>query len=311
MRTMMVICIHILAMNCVLCAETLPVTGQIVDSQARPVEGAEVVVYGQSRAGGPDYDAKLISPMVTTDAQGRFQLQADEFRQWDTFIVARKEGLALAWDGLNYGANTKGKGHFLLVLEPPCSLAGQLTDADGHPVADAQVQVVPVNSYLDRLRQRPILAPKEWFTTTTDSQGRFSLTGFAADVSASFRVKAPGRDSIHVLRVQEQNSCGYEVWRSDLRLQLNEKTRSLHEKGVMVVAIQASTMERAPLDAWVRENRIACPVGLVTGDERQTRFDWGVKSLPWLVLTDREHKVVAEGFVVDELEERLARMTTR
>ncbi len=241
MRTMMVICVCMLALSWVPCAEALPVTGQVVDSQAQPVEGAQVAVYGRFGTGGPDYDAKVIGPIVTTDAQGRFQLQADEFRQRNTFIVARKEGLAMAWDGLNYGGNTKAKGHFLLVLEPSCAVAGQLVDADGHPVAGAEVQVLPVTSYLDRLRQRRILAPKAWFTTTTDSQGRFRLGGFAADVSVSFRVKAVGCDSIQVMRPQRQNSCGYEVWRSNIHLQFAReatvKGRVVDEQGQPVAGI--------------------------------------------------------------------------
>jgi hypothetical protein len=35
------------------------------------------------------------------------------------------------------------------------------------------------------------------------------------------------------------------------------------------------------------------------------RFNWGVRSLPWLFLTDKEHVVIAEGFVVAELDEKL------
>ncbi len=198
----------------------LPVAGQVVDRQARPVKGAEVAVYQQFWIGGHDWDTKLIAPIVTTDSSGRFQLQADVSRQWDTFIVARKEGLALAWDGLNYGRNTKGKGHFLLVLEPACVLAGQVVNSDGQPVARAQVQAVPMSSYLDRLRQRPIMAPREWFTTTTDAEGQFRFEQFAADVSASFHVSAPGLGSIHEVRWGQPNACGFDVWRSDIRLSL-------------------------------------------------------------------------------------------
>jgi len=30
-----------------------------------------------------------------------------------------------------------------------------------------------------------------------------------------------------------------------------------------------------------------------------------VKSLPWLILTDKEHIVIAEGFGLDELDEKI------
>jgi hypothetical protein len=30
-----------------------------------------------------------------------------------------------------------------------------------------------------------------------------------------------------------------------------------------------------------------------------------VKSLPWLILTDKKHVVIAEGFNIDELDEKI------
>lgn len=234
-RKTMVVCVLSVTGIGATSGAALPVAGQVVDNRARPVEGAEVAVYERHSIGGPDYDAKLIGPMVKTDSEGRFQLRANVSEQYDTFIVARKEGLALAWDGLSYSRNTKGKGIFLLVLEPPYLLSGQLVDARGNPIPGAQVQAAPVTSYLGRLRQRPILAPREWFTTTTDAQGEFRFAQFAADVSMSFRARAAGRSSTQVLRLHEQSSCGFEVWRGDIRLRLADegtvKGRVLDEQG--------------------------------------------------------------------------------
>jgi len=44
---------------------------------------------------------------------------------------------------------------------------------------------------------------------------------------------------------------------------------------------------------------------MIQGDEKKIRFTWGVKSLPWLILTDREHVTTAEGFGVDELDDKI------
>ena len=44
------------------------------------------------------------------------------------------------------------------------------------------------------------------------------------------------------------------------------------------------------------------PAGMVAGDDEKTRFAWGVKSLPWLILTDREHIVSSDGFTLAELD---------
>ena len=37
----------------------------------------------------------------------------------------------------------------------------------------------------------------------------------------------------------------------------------------------------------------------------KTRFTWGVKALPWLILTDKQHTVRAEGFNINELDDKI------
>jgi hypothetical protein len=44
---------------------------------------------------------------------------------------------------------------------------------------------------------------------------------------------------------------------------------------------------------------------MVQVDEEKTRFSWGVRSLPWLILTDKKHVVTDEGFSLAELDEKL------
>lgn len=88
-------------------------------------------------------------------------------------------------------------------------------------------------------------------------------------------------------------------------LRLAKRAEELKRKGVTVVAVQASKVEKNDLDAWVKKNRIPFPVGMAQSDETKTRFAWGVRSLPWLILTNREHKVIAEGFALQELNDKL------
>jgi len=195
----------------------LTIEGQVVNYMAKPVKGVEIAVHEKIYQNGEE-SPKMISPIVKTDWQGRFSLQADVSSQYGTFVVAKKDGLALAWDGLSYSRNFKGKGHFLLVLEKACTVAGIVVDHAGKVVSGAKVQALPKTSYMSRLRQRPILAPKEWFTTKTDSQGRFQFNQFAADVSCDFGVKAPELGSTYKFTTNYQSGCGFEVWQSDIRL---------------------------------------------------------------------------------------------
>jgi len=202
----------------------LTITGRVVDYMARPVEGAEIAIYEKEYRNG-EYLPKMIAPTGKTNQEGHFELQADVSSQYDTFVVARKAGLALAWDGLNYSSNTMGKGHFLLVLEPACTLTGVVVDHEGNPVSGAEVQALPKTSYMSRLRQRPILAPKEWLTTETNSQGIFCFNQFAADVSCDFWVKARQLNCTYKFTTHYQNGCGFDVWRSDIRLVLPQEVK--------------------------------------------------------------------------------------
>jgi len=88
-------------------------------------------------------------------------------------------------------------------------------------------------------------------------------------------------------------------------IELGRRAEELKEKGVTTVAIQASKVDANELNEWAKKNGIPFPVEMIQVDEAKARFNWGVKSLPWLVLTDRNHIVTSEGFSVSELEEKI------
>ena len=87
--------------------------------------------------------------------------------------------------------------------------------------------------------------------------------------------------------------------------QLAKQSKQLKDKGVIIIAVHASKIDENTLNEWEKKNNIAFPVGMIQGDEEQTRFAWGVKSLPWLILTDKKHIVKAEGFSINELDEKI------
>jgi len=88
-------------------------------------------------------------------------------------------------------------------------------------------------------------------------------------------------------------------------LQLSKRAQEQSAKDVVIIAVQASKIERAKLDEWIKESEITFPVGIIEGDSEKVQFAWGVKSLPWLILTDIKHVVIAEGFSIDELDEKI------
>ncbi len=88
-------------------------------------------------------------------------------------------------------------------------------------------------------------------------------------------------------------------------LELSKNAKGLKSQEIQIIAIQSSKIEQVKLDEWLKENKISFPVGIIKENEEQTRFNWGVKALPWLILTDKEHVITVEGFSIDEIGEKL------
>jgi protocatechuate 3,4-dioxygenase beta subunit len=88
-------------------------------------------------------------------------------------------------------------------------------------------------------------------------------------------------------------------------MQLSKRAQELQAKEVVIVVAQASKIEQAKLEEWVKENNISFPVGMIEGDSDKICFAWGVKSLPWLILTDKQHIITAEGLAIIDLDEKI------
>ena len=93
-------------------------------------------------------------------------------------------------------------------------------------------------------------------------------------------------------------------------LQLAQQAEWLQQQGVVVIAIDISGTDKNAVRQWGRDNNVAFPIGTITADREETRETWGIESLPWLILTDETHKIVAEGFGVDELDKTMAASKT-
>jgi len=89
--------------------------------------------------------------------------------------------------------------------------------------------------------------------------------------------------------------------------QLAKQIEPLKAKGVVLVAIQALKMDTKDFDEWIRKNNIPFSA-MIKGDAKKTRLTWGIRSLPWLILTDIDHLIRAEGFSVNELDAKLQKI---
>ncbi|MHC4168643.1 MAG: hypothetical protein ACYSWQ_16960 [Planctomycetota bacterium] len=131
-----------------------------------------------------------------------------------------------------------------------------------------------------------------------------ALPSLAGLMSNSVLRRRPGSATLLCFLDVEQRAS-----RNCLR-ELAGRARTLRENSVTVLPIQASNIIQGKLDEWVKENGIPLPVASIEGDERQIRFTWGVKSLPWLILTDHKRVVTAEGFGLDQLDKTIRELAT-
>ena len=86
---------------------------------------------------------------------------------------------------------------------------------------------------------------------------------------------------------------------------LSEQHEALQQKGFTVAAIQTAVISEDTLKEWIESNPVPFPLGRVAAKSAQTRWVSLVETLPWLILADADHRVVAEGFPLDELDTRL------
>jgi hypothetical protein len=91
--------------------------------------------------------------------------------------------------------------------------------------------------------------------------------------------------------------------------QLEEQAAGLRRQGVTVLAAQAAVTSDEILTQWKSASPVSFPLGRVTEKSEKTRWVTAVPALPWLILTDASHRVVAEGFPLDELDAQLKKLT--
>ena len=87
--------------------------------------------------------------------------------------------------------------------------------------------------------------------------------------------------------------------------ELVEKHGALGQDAPYVLLIQVSDMSTEKLKDWREKLQIPFEVAKITGDAEAVRKTWGAESLPWLILTDGRHIVLAENFGVDELDSKM------
>jgi hypothetical protein len=90
--------------------------------------------------------------------------------------------------------------------------------------------------------------------------------------------------------------------------QLNQQAAALKEKNICVIGVQAVVIADDAFNAWKEAKPMTIPIGRVTEKSAKTKWATSASALPWLILADANHKVVAEGFALDEVESQVQKM---
>ena len=84
-----------------------------------------------------------------------------------------------------------------------------------------------------------------------------------------------------------------------------QKADKLADKGVTVLCVHASEIDKEALNEWMKEYNVPFAAKTINHDAEKICFAWGVKSLPWLILADERHVVRAEGFGLDTFDDQI------
>jgi len=87
---------------------------------------------------------------------------------------------------------------------------------------------------------------------------------------------------------------------------LASRRKDLRDKGVLLYGVHATPVDGKALAKWLDRFDVAFENTALADDTRTTLLpQWGVQSLPWLILTDTKHAVHREGFDLTELDSLL------
>jgi len=310
-------------------ALALTVTGRVQDSQGTPIDKARVLVYMHSGTWGlPAYWQR-----IRTDAQGAFKVTGlPDDRSYYLQVNAAGFGSAQPNVPTDEGNSVELPPVHLNKADLP--LSGQIVDASETPLANAWINVngfgqpdinIPADSQgrfaLDVCPGRVhfwvrfenlqtsidanagdtnlvVVLKPHTRTAEAEKPKRPSLTGRAlpslavADIPSDAALA--GKPLLLCLFDCEQRPS-----RQAIRL-LTELNESLRQKGVTVLAIQASVASES-FSRWQTANPVPFKLGRIT--EKTAASAWATETdmLPWLILVNSQGRVVSEGFPLEDL----------
>lgn len=323
-------------------SEAITIKGLVTDPDNNPIKNVTVNTMLNYSSWGSTItqDQKPV-----TDKEGMFEINAlPDGYKYSLYARADGYGTVRSrLDSQNVKNGILDAGKITLPVAN-MQITGIVLDIDGNPVADARLNIysdgqpdncvalsdkdgkfifekvckgpVRISAYctVDSVRKQAAVETEAGATdikvvvmegtgqTTYAAKTLPSLKGKEIPDMSDFTIKTDLADSKKLLM------CFFDMNQRPSRhcvKELGAKSEMLTEKDVTVVLIQAVSLKEDTLQQWSSENNITQTTVMIGEEEEKTLEKWGVKGLPWLILTDKDHIVLAEGFNIDTLAEKL------
>jgi protocatechuate 3,4-dioxygenase beta subunit len=317
----------------------LTFSGQVKSSGGVPLSAARITFWMKS---GNSYDYLDQEAAIPVNAGGRFEIKCLP-ADGQYMIAASANGFGRHQQRLSpdYESNRVELEPFVLHRADRL-IAGQVFDASDKPVSGANVQLngddqPEGNTTTDSKGRfhfqvcegavRLIAFPQSGgsVTQTTAEAGDtnivINLRASSGIASRSPRVSLKGSPLPDLTSVnlaadvvpagQPVLLCLFDAGQRPSRhvvSQLEQQAAALRQKKVCVLGVQAAITGDDVFNGWKTASPVSFPVGRVT--EKSTKSKWAsdVSTMPWLILADASHRIVAEGFSLDELDAQVQKL---
>jgi hypothetical protein len=316
-------------------APGLTLAGRVLDVAGKPISNAQVqMVFWTERMGS------WVGTPARCDAEGNYEVNAlPPGRRYGLNASAKgygQDSRTIETPETDSGT-TKVEPFELQVADQ--RIAGVVVDSDDKPVARAHIytygQKQPnLNAQTDNKGQFAFsnVCSGPIQVSASANRGYANATVQAGDTNVTIRLGASGgsrRPAPLVARLKGKQlpevaplglsaadcpenkpilvaliDAEQRPSRRALRL-LSEQAPALREKGVTVLVVQAAPMAEDAFNSWKSEAALPFAAGRMKEAVEKQKATWGAQALPWLILADKDHRVAAEGFPVEELEANL------
>ncbi len=322
-------------------------TGTIVDAEGKPIEKANPMLMLRAGNWGSTLSPQSED---RTDAEGRFTIRAiPPQRQY--YLYARAEGYGKKQIDVKPDQFENGQLDLDPIALPTANLSvsGTVVDTEGNPVKGADIYghgdgqpdihnfttdaegkfvIKPVCQGRIRLTAHARDDSRMYGSVQTEGGAedvtivigyRSSSGGFVAREPGSLKGKPlPAMEGLGLTAAPSTEGKAVAIcfWDMNQRpsrhfvIQMAARAEALNKR-FSVLLVSTSSASRDEIAEWLNENGISWICESVGEDLEKTKFAWGVKGLPWLILTDEKHVVLSEGLTLAQLDEALKKQDER